>query len=145
MRIVPFDPHHLQLLRLRELERLTIGDLTRIEAYGARIAEPGFAFTGIADGDIDGAAGVAPMWDGVGQAWTLLSPLFYRHVVSFHRGTRRFLDGQTRFHRIQTSVLSGFDVGCRWAERLGFVREGLMRCYGPDGSDHYLYARLRDV
>ena len=44
--------------------------------------------------------------------------------------------------RIQIEVKTDYRMGCRWAEALGFKREGLMRRWMPDGSDAYLYGRV---
>ena len=35
-----------------------------------------------------------------------------------------------------------FKQGLRFAEWLGLENEGLMKCYGFDGSDQYRYARI---
>jgi len=44
--------------------------------------------------------------------------------------------------RVQTAVRKDFIEGQKFAEWLGLEKEGLMRKWGFDGSDQYMYARL---
>ena len=44
--------------------------------------------------------------------------------------------------RVQTGIRKDFKEGIRFAEWLGLEREGLMKNWGFDGSDQYLYARI---
>jgi len=46
------------------------------------------------------------------------------------------------FKRLQTSVKADCDVAIRFAKFLGLKEEGLMKNYGPDGSDFYRFARI---
>jgi RimJ/RimL family protein N-acetyltransferase len=44
-------------------------------------------------------------------------------------------------HRLQFVIDESNFLAIRWAKALGFVEEGLMRQYGPDKSNHFMYAR----
>jgi hypothetical protein len=44
--------------------------------------------------------------------------------------------------RLQTSVKADFWHGQKFAKWMGFETEGLMKNYGPDGSDYIRYARI---
>jgi len=44
--------------------------------------------------------------------------------------------------RVQTAIRKDFAQGKRFAEWLGLESEGLMRKFGFDGSDQYMYARI---
>jgi len=44
--------------------------------------------------------------------------------------------------RVQTAIRKDFTQGQRFAEWLGLENEGLMKHYGFDGSDQYMYARI---
>jgi len=48
----------------------------------------------------------------------------------------------SKVKRIQTNVKADFKLGHRFAEWLGFEKEGLMKYYGPDGSNYIRYARI---
>jgi RimJ/RimL family protein N-acetyltransferase len=47
-----------------------------------------------------------------------------------------------KIKRLQTSVKADSKLALRFAEWLGLKQEGLMKNYGPDGSDYYRYARI---
>ena len=44
--------------------------------------------------------------------------------------------------QLQTSVKADCDIAIRFAKWLGLKEEGLMKGYGPDGSDYFRYARI---
>ncbi len=61
-------------------------------------------------------------------------------MVSLTRGISRWL----RFHnegRIDTAIDCTFEAAIRWADMLGFQREGVMQKY-KDGRDFYLYSKV---
>lgn len=80
---------------------------------------------------------------GVFQVWALISEDTSQVAVSFTRKLR-FIIGEfmKHYHRIQMSVRDGFEDECRWAKLLGFQQEGLMRAYGPDKHDCWLFGRV---
>lgn len=45
--------------------------------------------------------------------------------------------------RTQVTIRAGYPFLIKWIELLGFEREGLMRKFGPEGDDYYLYARVK--
>lgn len=129
------------------------GDLAQVQAqpwqaaFGVPRCEPaGFAFTAWEDRPI-GCAGVFEVWDGVGQAWMVLSLDILCRPVPLVRAVRRLLrdvmsDGG--FIRVQASVADGHQAGHRFARCMGFRAEGLMRSYGPGGKgDFWMYAHVR--
>jgi hypothetical protein len=67
-----------------------------------------------------------------------------RFMVVITRGARHFLDSLD-FPRIETPIFTDTPLSIRWIELLGFLREGLMRAYTPDGRDACLYARIRQT
>lgn len=108
-------------------------------------AGPGFALLA-ADGAVLAAGGLAPVFDGVAQAWAILSP---RAVAAHGRAVtrcalRRLPDlAQTMgLRRVQCVVDMRHARALAWAERLGFRREGRLRAYGPDGADHWMLGRV---
>jgi RimJ/RimL family protein N-acetyltransferase len=68
-----------------------------------------------------------------------------KYPVEFFRKTRRLLllyFGAYNLQRLEINVRSDYLIGKRFAEKLGFEPEGIMRKYGFDGSDYILYARV---
>jgi hypothetical protein len=44
--------------------------------------------------------------------------------------------------RLQTTVKYDFKTGIRFASWLGLKPEGIMKNYGPDGTDYYRMAKI---
>jgi hypothetical protein len=90
--------------------------------------------------------GLSMYWEGVAYAWAFLHPDVANYKLTFVRGGRRLLHWALdafALNRIQATCLTTPERYGRTLELLGFEREGLMRKYGMDGTDHYLYAFLR--
>lgn len=45
--------------------------------------------------------------------------------------------------RTQCTVRAGFPFLIKFIELLGFEREGLLRKFGPEGDDYFIYARVK--
>ena len=140
---VPFVPGHLAVLRLQAAQDL-LQPLLADPAYGVSIAVPGLSWSGITDGSVIGCAGILPQSPGRAIAWALIGSIPARDWVAVTGMVRRQI-AEARRHglwRIEAVVRADFPAGRRWVEALGFACEGLMRAYGPDRSDCYLYARV---
>ena len=100
------------------------------------------------DGQIPAAAGIIPMWQGVGHAWALFSLEVKRPrtFLQIDQMCRRLLPIMLsgRFWRVQATVIAGHAKSIEWAERLGMAYEGTHRKYGTDGADHMMFARVSD-
>lgn len=110
------------------------------------LCTPGHAFTALKDGRPVGAAGVLPIWNGVGEAIGFITPEFReKFPLSMHKCVSRGLDQIQRnfnYHRIQLSVVFGFKAGYRWAEGLGFKWEGVMPLYTADKRTFVRYGKV---
>jgi hypothetical protein len=139
--IEPFKAQHLDAL---ELQAVQVG-LSQFLKSGhvLQLAERSFAFTGFRDGKAIGCAGLVEMWPGRDCAWSLLSNCGPNAFIHIHRTVVRFL-GARKTRRTEMSVDVDHEEGQRWAELLGFEKEGYMKAYSPDGRDAYLYARIRN-
>lgn len=132
-KVVPFEPEHLEMLALKPEQ-----SDERPEGIN------GSAISFLLDEKPVAIVGGFPIVPNVFQVWALISEDVKKHPFAFHRSVRAMLAWVTAergLQRIQLSVKIGFMGGCRWAEALGFKNEGVMRSYGPGGSDYYLYGR----
>ena len=106
-------------------------------------AASGPAWTALHDGRVLGVAGLGVHWAGRAEAWCLLTrDVPARLWPALHRAALRGI-AEAGYRRIEASAKTGFEQGQRWLRMLGFVPEGLMPAYGPDGSDHMRWARVR--
>lgn len=66
------------------------------------------------------------------------------YPLSFIREMKRIIkiyEDKAEVKRFQMDVQADWPEAVRFAEGLGFVREAVMKKYGHDLKDHYLYAR----
>ena len=98
-------------------------------------------------GELLGIIGIAVLWAGCGEVWTIIDDSIKRKrrrqlVV----GVRTALDIaqlSLGLKRVQVAIESSADYSRSWPLALGFDLEGEMRCFGVDGSDYLLYGRIR--
>ena len=141
MRIVPLECCHLSQLKLQPAQA-QLSELAADPEYAQGLIEAGPAFAGIVNDRVVGCAGVVKLAEQRGHAWALLGDDAGGSLTTIHRAIVRFLADQP-YRRIETSVDSEFIAGHRWVLMLGFNCEGRMHCYGPNGRDADLYARIR--
>jgi RimJ/RimL family protein N-acetyltransferase len=136
--VIPFKCEHAYSLK----DYMSLLQVHSVEAYGRLLEADATAFTGVCDGRVIGAAGVHPIHEGVGQAWALLSPEVRRAKFFLHREVKRRMRELLElglFHRLEIIVHSNFAEAIIWADRLGFIFEGISPMYGPDGSDYHRF------
>ena len=106
----------------------------------------GPSYTLFIDNQIVFCGGVVDMRWNRGEAWTLLSSLFYKYPKACVKTIKNELGRIIRefsFERVQAIVEPEDNRAIRFIEYLGFEREGLLRKYLPDGKDMLMYARIQ--
>ena len=105
----------------------------------------GCSFTGFTEDKIIGCAGILPIWEGLGHAWVVMGKDYKKHRIWIHKQVQdmffKIAVGK-KFRRVQANVQCDFYDAVRWIEALGFEPESILRQYGPDGKDHYMYTRF---
>lgn len=145
MHLVPFVREHL--VDLAEDDegnpgRQLVGDW---KSMVDRSIAPELSWSGIHNGHLVGCGGIIPIWDGVAECWLVGGWRLGTHRLSAVRALTATLARQVKeqqLRRLQAVVRADWDEAVRFVEFLRFQREGLLRGYGPDGSDHYVYARI---
>lgn len=114
-----------------------------LTGYVDNIAEFGPCLTVEDEGQVLMCTGMVPVFKEYGYLWSVLAPETGLKMVGIHRIAVRFLDTLT-VRRLEATVEVGFDAGVKWMEMLGFELEApRMRCYGPNGEDHMLFAKVK--
>lgn len=106
-------------------------------------ATSGPAWTAVQGGRVLGVAGLGQHWPGRSEAWCLLArdvPVMTWPAI--HRVVLKVL-ASADIRRIEATTRAGFAQGERWMRMLGFVSEGRLAAYGPDGADHTKWARVQ--
>lgn len=139
--LVKLQPEHLFQFTPQAAQAAVLGMLTE-EYAQALVSQSTVGWTGVLDGQVIGCAGIAECWPGRAEAWTLLAPDAFDVFRHIHRVVRRVL-ADSPWHRVEMKVDADHAAAVRWAEHLGFEREGLMRKYTADQRDIFLYARVK--
>jgi hypothetical protein len=91
--------------------------------------------------------GIVPQRVGVAEVWAVVDQAARCHRDTVYHFAALHLSVVERglgLRRLAAPIKANFEVGLRFAEKLGFNREGLMVNFGPGGQgDYYLYARCR--
>lgn len=145
-RIIPFDASHLQLIEMRDIERVQIAadpkSSQKFEALDAS-HQGGTLFH---DGRIVAFIGFFEMWPGVFEVWAWPSVYVEQYATIYLRTVKRFVgDIEKTFnpHRLQTTALAD-DTHDKWMEFLGFQHEGYLKQYSIDRRDYRIWARVNE-
>lgn len=107
----------------------------------------GQCITGLIDDKIVGCGGIDLMWEGVGEVWVMLAYDIGCHSLKAYKVIKDGLEKlikDNNLRRVQAWGRIGFDASHTLFKHLGFIPEGIARCYGYDGSDYILYAKVND-
>lgn len=119
-------------------------DRAMIEAYGN--AGPAVTLW-TDDGAIIACAGVVcAHWRGFGEYWLVPSVHVQKYMKTVYKTAKAFIDDtidKLGLYRVQATIKEDDQVSIRWIEHLGFEREGLMRKFGPNKENQFLYARVK--
>ena len=141
MQIVPFEMKHLRDIEVRKWDRTLVASVDPRPMIAA-----GPAFSLITKDKVIGIGGVALLWEGVGEAWIISSPLFPKCPLAVTKAARNVLglvEKGRKLHRIQAVVLEDHPTGHKWVKSLGFKEEGRMAAYGPNQENFIRYARVK--
>jgi len=141
LRIIALKAEHLLAVQMQPAQGH--GQRYVTEAMAGELVEAdGIGWAGEQDGRIIACAGILQMHEARGCAWAMFATDALAHFKTIHRVVLAVL-AASPWQRIEMTVDTRHAAACRWAHRLGFAREGLMRAYTPDGRDCYLYARIK--
>jgi len=145
LHIVPYTREHGQFIlscqmnhKILEADRKYIDD-------AKNLVEQNLAFTGLVNKDPIFAAGMKIIWGQVAEGWVIATNEMWKYPIGVAKAIKKDFANVARQHnikRVQTAIRKDFKQGLRFAEWLGLENEGLMKCYGFDGSDQYRYARI---
>lgn len=142
LEVVPFELEHLGLIKLRAIENRRYEYMKKYRDIYLK----GPAYS-VFDGDsLVFCGGVVIQWDGVGEGWLICNCDVKRYVREVYFYSDNYLERiiiDSHLHRVQATVPVHWGQGVRFLERLGFYREGLLRNYGPDKEDYYMFSRIR--
>jgi len=145
--IVPFETDHARsIIERNEKEGkkfpsngIDLNDVMKAWKDG------GPAYTLIIDGEVVVSSGVVLMGWKRGEAWTLLSSLFYKFKKESYKAIKEGLEGIVKkegLRRVQSMIKPDLESGPSWMKHLGFTYEVTLEAFGPNGEDFDLYKRI---
>lgn len=144
-RLVPLTPELLAFAVALERDPLA-AEMAEGESFARRALLPTLSFAMIRGGYVLGAGGLVPQWPGRAEAWLLVSRHARpRDIAHGTRQARVFFDKRQRqpaFRRIEAFIRADRVWNRSFADALGFVHEGRLIAWAPDGADYDLYARV---
>ena len=108
-------------------------------------ADKGNAYTLFVENKPIVAGGIIILWQGVAEGWVMANQNIFEIKLLACKEIKNRTDElckKNKIKRLQTTVKYDFNSGIRFASWLGLKPEGIMRRYGPDGSDYYRMAKI---
>ena len=143
--IVPFENKHANQILEQGLNSDVLELKPEHRKYAYFLKEIGMSFTGLVNNKPIAAGGVFHLWDGVAEGWVLATKEIYKYPIFCAKHIKRrteIIIKANNIKRLQTSVKADCDVAVRIAKWMGLKEEGLMKSYGPDGSDFIRFAKV---
>ena len=146
--IVPYTKSHGQFIlscqmnhKVLEADRHYIN----VEGDAKNLEQDHLAFTGIVNNKPIFAAGMKIIWGQVAEGWVIASSEMWKHPIGVAKAIKKDfarVAKENNITRVQSAIRKDFKQGLRFAEWLGLEEEGLMKKFGFDGTDQYMYARI---
>lgn len=138
IRVVQFRPHHIAAMDVQAWQR---DGLLAGETY----AQCGPAWTALDRHDRPiFSGGLAWVGPGYAHAWAVMAKGKGAALVAITREVRHVVTG-SGFRRIELFCDARRREAIRWAELLGFEREGIKRAALADGGDVIVFAMVRQA
>jgi len=126
--IVPYTAEHGRFILSQQMNHKVLEadrHYINVDGDAKNLVQDHLAFTGIVNHNPIFAAGMKMIWGQVAEGWVIATSEMWKHPLG-----------------VAKAIKKDFKEGLRFAEWLGLEKEGLMRKWGFDGSDQYMYARL---
>ena len=128
--IIPYEPIHAYEIIERNVreQEIHLRDAPDWEETAKGWKDYGPAFTMVVDNQVVACAGVTILEPGMGEAWSLLSTLFYKHVKTAFKEMKERLDWivkEYKLHTLRAFVKKdkGFEPSCHLLQHLGFTED----------------------
>lgn len=142
--IVPFMPEHLNGFKSSQPD--TEGH-ENIRSHMIAQAEGNTAVSVLQFGKTIGVFGSSKIWNGLEEAWFLVDEATRRYGIAMTKVAKKFISlkfQEDSLNRLQITVRLNDIRAYKWAKCLGFQTDGVMKQFGPDGSDYYMMAITKD-
>lgn len=99
------------------------------------------------DGDILACVSFFKIHEKTAEISMLCGENFLKYKIEFIKtlkaGTEKYMQ-EFGLHRVQCTIKADFYGADHWIEILGYEKEAVLKKYGPDGEDHFLFAKVSE-
>lgn len=112
---------------------------------------PADTYTCIFEGDIVAVGGIKMFFEGVGEAWIIMTKQSKKHNIYGLIACRAIekklneLMVELNVRRCEANVRKDFPIAIRFVEALGFKFVGERHYWFPDKTSAMLYSKVKDV
>ena len=148
LHIVPYTAQHGQFILSQQMNHKVLEadrHYINVDGDAKNLEQDHLSFTGMVGSKPIFAAGMKIIWGQVAEGWVIATEDVWNYPLSVAKAIRKDfarVAKENNITRVQSAIRKDFSEGQRFAEWLGLEKEGLMRKWGFDGSDQYMYARL---
>jgi len=148
LHIVPYTAQHGQFILSQQMNHIVLEadkHYINVDGNAKNLEQNNLAFTGVVNNNPIFAAGMKMVWGQVAEGWVIATSDMWKYPLGVAKAIKKDfakVAKENNITRVQSAIRKDFTEGQRFAEWLGLEREGLMRKWGFDGSDQYMYARL---
>jgi len=151
VKVIPFEWYHVEAMDLRQQERDYFALVPNYRNHLKMQKQAGPCFTAIVEGEgIACSWGFVPIWPGLVECWLITSTIveksfgYKRRVLSVGKHIIDEIEIGLQAHRLQMTINPRFLYAIRYAKALNFTQESVLKAYGPDGSDYFMFARISE-
>jgi len=148
LHIVPYTAQHGQFILSQQMNHIVLEadkHYINVDGNAKNLEQNNLAFTGVVNNNPIFAAGMKMVWGQVAEGWVIATSDMWKYPLGVAKAIKKDfakVAKENNITRVQSAIRKDFTEGQRFAEWLGLEKEGLMRKWGFDGSDQYMYARL---
>ena len=145
LHIVPYKGEHGIYIMKQQMNHVLMDKDMEFDGDAMNLEQDNLAFTGLINDKPIFAAGMKLIWNGVAEGWVLATKEVLNHPLLVAKAIKKDfarIAKENNINRVQTAVRENYTTGLKFAKWLGLEQEGLMRKFGFDGSDQYMYARI---
>jgi len=143
--IVKYKGEHGQFIMKQQMNHVLMDKDMEFDGNPMNLEQDNLAFTGFVNDKPIFAAGMKMLWNGVADGWVIATKDVLDHPILVAKAIKKDFARIAREHgiwRVQTAIRANYTTGLKFAKWLGLKEEGLMKKFGFDASDQYLYSRI---
>tara|TARA_R110000824_G_scaffold208881_2_gene394694 strand:+ start:454 stop:894 length:441 start_codon:yes stop_codon:yes gene_type:complete len=145
MIVADYKPEHGKEILDGKMNKGAPHHISKYLDFAESLYVPGQSFSAIDNGHLIACGGIKQLWPGVAEVWFLSTDKVHhqvRPIVKIVFKYLKILIEEQELVRIQSAVRADWPEAQRFAQFIGLENEGLMKKYGPDGSDYFRFAKV---